>query len=137
METDPIRQIAIFRVPELQACLTQFRLSKAGLKKDLQTRLANHLRDLITLAQHASATDGVRTREADAGEMSTLRRILTQVLLKAIHTCLCLCAMTRPTERPSHPIQACTLWCDLCAGLKSPMTLLCMQLEWSTECTVV
>lgn len=69
METDPIRQIAIFRVPELQACLTQLRLSKAGLKKDLQTRLANHLREVITSAQHASATDGVRRREDDAGEI--------------------------------------------------------------------
>ncbi len=67
METDPIRQIAIFRVPELQACLTQLRLSKAGLKKDLQTRLGNHLRSAISAAQDAAANDTMRRKRDDAG----------------------------------------------------------------------
>lgn len=88
METDPIQQIAIFRVPELQACLTQLRLSKAGLKKDLQTRLANHLRELITPAQHASATDGVRRREEDAGEVELSSQYSQHVCQKAnMHVC--------------------------------------------------
>ena len=38
METDPIKQIAIFRVPELQLCLQQLQLSKSGLKSILQAR---------------------------------------------------------------------------------------------------
>ena len=72
METDPIRQIAIFRVPDLQACLTQLRLSRTGLKRDLQTRLGTHLRVLIASAE-LSADPFTRKKKDDAGAPHSMK----------------------------------------------------------------
>lgn len=69
MDTDPIQQIAIFRVPELQGCLQQLGQSKSGLKRDLQTRLGNHLRALILSAELPAATEHVQRRKRDAGAL--------------------------------------------------------------------
>ena len=80
METDPIRQIAIFRVPELQACLTQLRLSRTGLKRDLQTRLGTHLRVLIASAE-LSADPFTRKKKDDAGLLQLHEELKKRLLV--------------------------------------------------------
>ena len=69
METDPIKQIAIFRVPELQLCLQQLQLSKSGLKSILQTRLSNHLRSVIANTEQAAPTDRLQQKKSFAGAL--------------------------------------------------------------------
>ena len=69
METDPIKQIAIFRVPELQLCLQQLQLSKSGLKSILQARLSNHLRSVIATAEQAAPTDRLQQKKTFAGRL--------------------------------------------------------------------
>ena len=69
METDPIKQIAIFRVPELQLCLQQLQLSKSGLKSILQARLSNHLRSVIASAEQAAPTDRLQQKKTFAGAL--------------------------------------------------------------------